>query len=271
MKQKPYWQLRGKESLAESFKTAAAAERYIEALYKETLLSFCQKYNELLEPFVKDGVLDTAALNAARNYDMNFNAKLQRLDAEIASFTELLNEKQQAAILTTLKKIYKDSVISTLSSFGKEPKNTYLLNEAFITNAVKMPWCADGREFSPRIWSNLQKMNRNLRATLSEAIAKGESIQNTTRKFRDIMGNTTYNTHRIIRTETAAIHTRASLDTYKELGVQEIEILTEAGACDTCSDAALNPIKIEESEIGVNITPLHPNCKCCVIPIIKNF
>lgn len=266
---KSYWKQRGKEKLSESFANADEVNNYLTNKYKECLIEFCGKYNELLKPYVKDGVLDAAALQKAKSTDVVFAAKYMRLLREIDMFKEKLGKPQQEKILSLLENVYKDNVIKTFTELGVPTDGIEILNAAAVERAVKTPFTADGREFSDRIWDNLDRMNGKLRATLSESIAKGESIQKTTRKFKDIFGNTTYNTERIIRTETMAVYAKASKDSYSTLGVEEMEILAEADACDICQDMANKRVKVDEAELGIDIPPFHPFCKCCVIPVVK--
>ena len=269
MKSRDYWKLRSKEKLSESFATAQEVEEYSQALYKKCLIDFCGKYNELVKPFVKNGELDLGALARARLTDSSFAYKFARLQTEIDLFTSALGEEQVKKIGEMLEQVYKDNVIKTFADFHKSADGMEILNQSAISRAVRTPFTADGREFSDRIWDNLNLMNGKLRATLAESIAKGESIQKTTRKFKDIFGNTTYNTERIIRTETMAAYSKASTNSYKELGVEELEVLAERDACPVCQNMARKKIKVREAETGVNIPPAHPFCKCCVAPVVK--
>lgn len=269
MKQQPYWKQRAKEQLSESFANADEVEKYTKDRYKQCLMDFCNQYNELLKPFVKNGKLDSAKLNHAKTYDMKFMARYKRLEDEIDLIAAQLNAEQQAQILQMLKDNYTTNVIDNFEAFGRDTHGIAILNTKAVETAVKMPYTTDGREFSDRIWNNLDGMSGKLRKTLSESIAKGESIQKTVRKFKDIFGNTTYNTSRIIRTETMAVYAKASADSYKELGVEKLKSLTEANACDVCKDATDKEIDTDKAEVGLNIPPFHPFCKCCVIPIVK--
>lgn len=267
---KSYWTQRSKERLSESFSSSDKVNEYITQQYQQCLIDFCGKYNELVKPYVKDGVLDVAALQKARVTDVRFAAKYMRLLREIDMLKDTLGKPQQAQILSLLEQVYKDNVIKNFEDLGAQvTKGMEILNKSAIESAIKTPFTSDGREFSDRIWDNLDRMGGKLRATLAESITKGESIQKTTRKFKDIFGNTTYNTERIIRTETIAAYAKASRDSYEALGVEEMQVLTEANACDVCGKAAKKKIKVRGAQVGLDIPPFHPFCKCCVIPIVK--
>lgn len=259
-----YWKQRAKETLNESFKTADAADAYMEEVYKKSLIDFCDKYNKLVAPYVKNGVLDKDALNMAYHSDPEFQYKYRRLQDEITSISDTLGNKEEKRVQKTLETVYKNTMEETI---GK--KDLYKLDKFAVEQAVKTPWTKDGREFSGRIWKDKTEFQQNLRATLSNAMSKGESIQKSVKEFKRIYGNTTFNTSRLIRTETLAIHNKASVDSYKALGMEYLEVLPEADACSVCQEHAGKLIPVEEANEGWNIPPFHPNCKCCVMPVVK--
>lgn len=65
-----------------------------------------------------------------------------------------------------------------------------------------------------------------------------------------------------------AIHTKASLAAYEASGIDKIEVLAEADACEDCSSFDGLKFSLSAAEVGVNIPPYHPNCKCCVAPVV---
>lgn len=263
-----YWRQRNKESLSESFKDSDEVNKYLENRYKQGLLDFCEQYNKLLQPFVKDGKIDRSALAKAKK-DKKFLAKLRRLETQIKQFSDKLGKQQQDKILELLCKTYKQNVIRNFEGFRKNPKGLELLNSSAVERAVKTPFTKDGRQFSDRIWENLNNMQGEIRRELTDSIAKGRSIQKTTARFKKIFGNTSYNTQRLIRTETIAAYSKASRDSYAAAGIKKLQVLPQAGACKVCSTAAKYQIPIDVAELGVNIPPFHPFCKCCNIPVVE--
>ena len=218
-----------------------------------------------MKPFVVNGKLDAAAVNAAMANDLNFQAQYNALYNQITAIGEHVRNVDSAEVENALKTIYTDTVDRTMNDFN----SVYKPDPFAVERAVKTPWTKDGREFSGRIWENTEHFQQDLRATLSNSISKGESIQKSVKEFKRIYGNTTYNTERIMRTETLAIHNRASLDSYEKLGLRLLEILPEADACPVCQDWAGKKVPLEDAEEGANIPPFHPFCRCCVMPVIE--
>lgn len=264
-----YWSHRAKENLAECFGTTEKVERYLKRLYEENLKKLCHSYNRLMKPFVIDGEVDAGALAKAMEYDEEFRLAYKRINDEIALFADQVSEVSQNKILLGLETAYKNNIINTFNDFKVSTDSLALLDKRAIEIAVRTPFTKDSKEFSARIWGHNTQLAHDLRETLSNSIANGDSIQKTAKKFIDLYGNTVYNTERIIRTETLAVYAKSSVSSYKELGIEKLEVLSEHDTCDSCATNGQEVIPVRLAQAGVNIPPFHPNCKCCVKPIVE--
>lgn len=269
MPSRKYWKQRSKEILAETFDNAAEVEKYLLDVYRQNLLDFISEYQDIMSEFMDaDGTFNKAAFRRKLQYDDTFSDRIYRLENQIEAFTKQMGKQTEQDITNLLITNYRNTLISTGEQVGANISFS-LLNDKAIREAVLTPFTADGREFSDRIWSNLSDMNFRLRKELSDGIARGDSIVKTSKRLQEIFGNTAYNTQRLIRTETLATYAKASVAAYKEAGLEYLEILGEAGACDECDKNKNLQLKVIDAEVGVNIPPFHPNCKCCVMPVIK--
>jgi SPP1 gp7 family putative phage head morphogenesis protein len=97
----------------------------------------------------------------------------------------------------------------------------------------------------------------------------GEGIDTTSRKLSKQMGGSFYNAKRIIRTETIATYTKASLDSYAQLGIKDVRIIKEKDACPVCKGKD-DILPMERVTISTTAPPFHPQCRCCVAPIVKD-
>lgn len=135
MPNQEYWEERAKQSLAESFKTSDEVYNYLEEVYKKSLLDFCKDYNDLLKPFVRNGKLDTNALNSAIVNDISFQAKYNALYNNISSIGRELGEINNKEITEALKTVYADTITRTTGDF----KTIYKLDKSAIERAVRTP------------------------------------------------------------------------------------------------------------------------------------
>ena len=75
--------------------------------------------------------------------------------------------------------------------------------------------------------------------------------------------------NRIARTETIRASTKWSMAAYQDLWVTHYEILPSLDACPICLQVAdWNPYKVEDN---AGQAPIHPNCRCTVIPVLDNL
>lgn len=75
----------------------------------------------------------------------------------------------------------------------------------------------------------------------------------------------------IARTETARADVEGNLTGYRELGVAKKQWLTAPDCCDECHEIDGMMVGIDdEFPGGVGGPPLHPNCRCDVLPVIDD-
>jgi len=84
-----------------------------------------------------------------------------------------------------------------------------------------------------------------------------------------------YKAMRIARTEINRAQSLATMDTYREYGLEKVEWLASEGECDICSgnmDLGPQPIDFEWDSIegGTTEPPAHPNCLCTLMPALDN-
>jgi SPP1 gp7 family putative phage head morphogenesis protein len=75
----------------------------------------------------------------------------------------------------------------------------------------------------------------------------------------------------IARTETARADVEGNLTGYRELGIVRKQWLTAPACCDACHAIDGMVVGIDEAFTGgVQGAPLHPNCRCDVLPVTDN-
>lgn len=181
--------------------------------------------------------------------------EIQNLTAEVnevfdkARTDEYLNEyKRQAGILG-------------ISSSGAKKRMQAILDADFY-----------GQKFSARVWGGL-----GLRATLQR-----EVFGSLNRIFTDMMGykqemkrlakkygTSEQNAKRLLKTEIARINADTQYNMLKDNGFTHMIFVAEPGACDLCGPLDKVAVPIEDVEKGVNMYPMHPNCRCSSYGHIK--
>ncbi len=113
-----------------------------------------------------------------------------------------------------------------------------------------------------------EETNKAIIRELSEGLQRGESIPNLARRIRDRVDHIGIHRARLMaRTETMYALNEGTKTRYAQHGIEMVEWLT-AWDERTCADcAALNGRVFKVSEAPP--CPLHPNCRCTLLPIIE--
>jgi SPP1 gp7 family putative phage head morphogenesis protein len=72
----------------------------------------------------------------------------------------------------------------------------------------------------------------------------------------------------------AHIQTQAAKQRYQDYGLTEYEILGNdddscGGGKVDCHELNGKKFKYSEMVVGKNAPPFHPNCKCCIVPVVE--
>ena len=99
---------------------------------------------------------------------------------------------------------------------------------------------------------------------ISDGLSQGLSYEQTAKSL-DAVTEDASRSDAIANTEYARAMTTASVETYKDAGVTEVNWLAEGDACPICGAlAAESPIPIDGDE-----PPQHTNCRCALSPIVN--
>lgn len=151
------------------------------------------------------------------------------------------------------------------------------VSEDWIRSAFNRPIHADrvGLIYT-RAYSDLvgvtDVMDTQISRILARGIAEGRSPYDIARDMAlkvDTIGRT--RARLIARTEVISAHAEASLNSYKEAGLEGVRIRAEwstAGdelVCPECEEMEGKDFDIDEAS---GMIPLHPNCRCAFIPVV---
>ena len=128
-------------------------------------------------------------------------------------------------------------------------------------------WCADGKSWSDRVWTNTKMLQQELNDTLLDCVISGRKSGDLKQLLMERF-NVSYNrADALVRTELAHIQTQAAQQRYKDYGIKQMEVFVDEDekTCPTCA-------KMEGTKVNVNAlmpVPFHPRCRCCMIPVIE--
>ena len=94
-----------------------------------------------------------------------------------------------------------------------------------LDKVLKTPWAPDGKLYSDRIWKDKQALVSELNASLTQGLATGKPLQKITDRLAERLSVKKSAARRLLYTEAAAVTTLAEKDCYRDLEVEEYEIL----------------------------------------------
>ena len=76
---------------------------------------------------------------------------------------------------------------------------------------------------------------------------------------------------RLVMTESAAISSRAHQDCFRELGVEEFEVVEtlDGITCSFCQEMDGKHFPMQDFRIGETAPPFHPYCRGCTCPYFE--
>lgn len=230
--------------------------KYYNKSMKSVIKDFEQTYQKLL-----DTIADERQPTPADLYKLD---KYWQLQAQLKTELTKLGDKQAAL----LSRQFTEQYLAIYQSIAL-PDTDRLFSSIDRKTAEQMIneiWCADGKSWSSRIWTNTDKLQQALNDNLIDCVVSGKK----TTQLKDMLQkdfNVSYNrADSIVRTEMAHIQTQAAQQRYKEYGIQQVEIWADEDErrCDVCG-------KLHETKhlVGGAIPiPAHPRCRCCIVPVI---
>ena len=203
-------------------------------------------------------------------------SRLEALKLQVQQQVEVAFGNQLDSIDSTMRAVYSMGYMHTAFEIQKGVgvgHNFAALNQRLIDGVLKRPWAPDGKNFSDRVWSNKQKLINELNTTLTQGIILGKDpgkIINAMSKKLDVSKTAA---GRLVMTESAAFASRAQEDCFKELDVEEYEIVAtlDSHTSEICQDMDGKVFKMSERQIGVNAPPFHVNCRTTTAPYFDDW
>lgn len=197
-------------------------------------------------------------------------ADLYRLDkywqAQAAMRMELqkLGDRQ----INAMSKIFEIQFFDIYYSIGipgSEAFNT--IDAAAARQLINTVWCADGKNWSSRVWKNTELLAETLNEELIHCVATGKKTSHLKKVLQDRFDVGYNNADMLARTEMAHIQTQAAQQRYKDYGITQVEVLVDEDerTCPICAKYEGKRYPIH----GQMPVPFHPRCRCCVIPVVE--
>lgn len=263
-----YWVQRQEETnKAVSRKNITATQKQLRKYYKASmervLKDFEAVYDKLLAT-AKDGGQPTPA-------DLYKLDKYWEMQGQLQHELQKLGDKSmgvmQKQFIAEYKDIYKNIALPSAQGFAT-------IDTALAKQMVNAVWCADGYTWTQRIWNNIDYLQQTLNDELINCVVTGKKTSQLKKLLQNRFGVSHYQSDRLVRTEIAHIQTEAAKKRYEDYGLKRYEYHADPDdrTCKHGADCEALHGKIfyfSEMQAGVNAPPMHPNCRCAILPVIE--
>lgn len=177
------------------------------------------------------------------------------LDLEINNLTSNLDEVFDKARRSEYLAEYKRQAgILGISSSGAKKRIESILDADFY-----------GQNFSSRVWgkNGLQsQLQRDVFASLNRIYTDMNGYQKEMKRLAERYNTSESSAKRLLKTEIARINADTDHAVLRDNGFTHMIFVAEPGACDICKPLDNTAVPIDKVEKGVNMFPMHPNCRC---------
>lgn len=236
-----------------------------------------EEFHWTVEQYIKIGEqagLDAAWLKKLENASARFHiSRLESVQMGIQQQLELLYGNQVDSLDALLKKVVGNGYTHTAFEVQKGVGlgwDITALNQKKLETLLSKPWTTDGRTFRDRCWLNKNDLVGSVSKSLTQGLLRGDSPAKITTAIQKQFGVHRYKAGRLVNTETTYFNAVATKESYKDLGVEMVEIIEtlDSHTCSICGGLDGKVIPIAQYEPGVTVPPFHPNCRGTTAPAI---
>ena len=275
MSKSNYWERRIQQQTDLLFdKTLLDTEKELKKKYKQALEDTLADIKDLWDKLQKesaDGVIKPNDLYRYNRYFQvknNLNERLKRLGL---SEDKIYRRKFMNTYFDT-----QDMLSEYVAYLTKQPQmkstNSFTMEQQNAAEKVlESIWCSDGKHWSDRIWSNKNKLQDRIEKGLMDCISRGVSKDELVKTLMDDFGKGFSDADRIARTELTYVQNQAAKDRYEAAGIKKYQYLAEIDSrtSNICKELNGKEFNFTDSSVGVNMPPMHTNCRSTIIPVVE--
>lgn len=300
MNSRVYWRMREKENQLKVLKDQKEYERELARIYEQVQRNIQRDINNFYARYYnqKEGWTLADVKKAVNQFDIKeFESKAKEyvenkdFSAEANERLKLYNLTMKVNRLEMLKSEIGLEMLKGSSDLDKHVKEKLLkeakaeaerqagilgrtvnsldFSDKYFKVLINGSW--NQSSFSERIWGYNDKLKGVLDGLIPQMIIQGKHPTALTKDLSRIFGSARFEAERLLRTESSRIYGEMAKDAIEKAGYKQYEWLAEPKACDICRPMDGKTFDIKNAEFGKSLFPMHPNCRCSIIPVIPDF
>lgn len=240
--------------------TNEALAKYYRIAARSIIEEFESTYNHILSRAVEGAVTPADLYNLDRYWQM-----LSQVEQEARKLGDESVGLMRDEFTSQWQQIYEDTALSSEAAFST-------ISRANAEAMVTKPWLSDGKTFSERVYGNISYLIETLEEELVSCVVTGKSKSELKRRLQERFNISYRQAETLVRTETNHIQTEAARRAYQDAGVKKYMYLGreehEIGC--NCKKYDRKIFDMADAKTGVNLPPLHPNCRCTIKAVIDD-
>lgn len=196
-------------------------------------------------------------------------SRLEMLEADIRYQIELIENGKLVDIKDLLESNYLAAYYVRYHDIavGAEMSVRFdTIDAQGVARAVAQKW--DGGNYSTRIWNDRARLVKALETILPQSFSRGLNANRLGDAIAKEMNVSKNRGRTLARTEIDYICSQADIAVYKAAGVETYEFLAtlDLRTSEICRGMDGTIHKVSQAQVGVNLPPLHPNCRSTTVP-----
>lgn len=152
--------------------------------------------------------------------------------------------------------------------------NFYRIDSEMLQVVIGNPWC-NGKDFSERIWANREALAHTLQNEIANGLIRGEDYKTMSRILQQKFENTSQKqAERLVFTEDTYLSNEAKIRPFERNAAYthyEYLCVEDHRTCETCRALSGQTFEISKRNAGLNFPPMHPWCRCTVMPVVEDL
>ena len=198
-------------------------------------------------------------------YAKNRITRLESLLYQIKAEQDLMYTKQLKLLDDGFERVYSQAYYRTI--YDIQNRNTYYYPFSKLDTKTMESVLSKGSTnnvFSKAVWgTHRTKLNSEINTKIAQALAIGKSSKEMVADVVGRYGVASSNAERLIRTESAYYNNQASLESMKNTFAEQyiIDATLDNRTSLICQRMDRKIFNLDESQVGINYPPFHPNCR----------
>lgn len=203
-------------------------------------------------------------------------SRLEAMKLQMQQHLEVLYGNQLDSLDGAMRSLYSDGYYHNAYEVQKGLGVGYdlqKLDENKISKVISKPWANDGKNFSNRIWTSKDKLVSTLHTELTQAIIRGDSLDQVVCSISKTMNSSKSAAGRLVMTESAFFASASQKDCFSDLGVEQYEIVAtlDMKTSSICRDMDGKVFKMNDFKPGITAPPFHCWCRSCTAPYFDDM